>query len=145
MRNVFYLISSLVILNACTTVSSDNASKYRSELNGLEEMSFEYIESQWGKPDYELPTRSGKVLKYQQILGVDVDPVDASKSERLCTIRLELDKESIVTAWSYEECVDLKTGKAVEPNLRMPEVPAAPSIDTSSPIFDEASDESFSG
>lgn len=142
MRKAMLFFGLMLAGGGC--VSSGSQDNYRLELNGLEEMSFGYIADKWGKPDYDLPTRSGRVVKYVDILGYDTDPVEGLKKERLCTIRLELDREGIVSDWSYESCRDKKTGESVEPNLRLPEIPEAPQIDTSSPIFDQAESEKFS-
>lgn len=98
---MFRTILALIILPACVSSSSSA----RQEILGLEEMSFEYIQTQWGEPDYNLPRRAGRTVKFEKIQTSDQDPVTGHVTERVCTIRLDIDREGLVEKWDYESCV----------------------------------------
>jgi hypothetical protein len=97
-------ILALIMLSACVSSSSSSG---RQEILGLEEMSLEYIQMQWGNPDYKLPRRTGQTVKFEKILTRDQDPVTGHVTEQLCTIRLDIDREGLVEQWDYETCVEL--------------------------------------
>ncbi|MFW7379970.1 MAG: hypothetical protein ACOH5I_14245 [Oligoflexus sp.] len=97
------LLVASIFCASCVTSSSKSE---RQEISGLEEMSLEYIETQWGKPDYNLPTRKGRTVKFEKINTRDVDPVSNYVTERICIIRLEIDQEGLVEQWDYESCVN---------------------------------------
>jgi hypothetical protein len=96
------------LLSACVTSSSTSG---RQEITGLEEMSLEYIQGQWGEPDYSLPKRTGRTVKFEKIYTRDEDPVSNMVTERICIIRLEIDKDGLVEQWDYESCVDRNPSK----------------------------------
>lgn len=97
------------LLPACVTSSSRS---HRQEILGLEEMSLEYIQMQWGEPDYDLPRRTGRTVKFEKIHTRDEDPVSNEVTERVCVIRLEIDKDGLVEKWDYEACVDKNPNKS---------------------------------
>jgi len=107
------------LLPACVTSLSKS---YRQEITGLEEMSLEYIEIQWGAPDYNLPKRNGRTVKFENIFTRDEDPVSSLVTERICVIRLEIDKDGLVEKWDYESCVNKNPAKGQSKTVIVPEV-----------------------
>lgn len=102
-------LSSAVLLvgclaAACTTVPGIGSSNERREIVGLEEMSLEYIESNWGTPDSNTPHGEGRTARYKSIRTETEDPISGNVDVKQCDIRLELNNKMIVTSWEYESC-----------------------------------------
>ena len=83
-------VVTLFLMMSCATGSGDD---YRKEISGLTDMSIEYIEGQWGKPDYNLPKTKGRTVKFNKVLYIDTDPVTEVSTRKLCTVRLQLTKK----------------------------------------------------
>lgn len=81
--------------------------EYRREISGLTEMSADYITTQWGEPDYILPTTSGRTIKFERVLFDEQDPITDEIIKQVCTVSLNIDKESIVQDWNQESCLIL--------------------------------------
>jgi hypothetical protein len=97
------ILGLIGLLSAC--VSSDADQPKRQEMTGLKNMSLEYIQTQWGEPDYNLPRTTGRTVKFEGIESRDEDPVTGDVTVQTCRIRLDIDKEGLVDKWEYEECV----------------------------------------
>ncbi|NRA67579.1 MAG: hypothetical protein HRU19_24070 [Pseudobacteriovorax sp.] len=94
---------------ACETVPE---AKYRPEISGLTDMSFEFIKGKWGEPDYNLPKTSGRTVRFKDILVLEQEPLSETVIKKVCTSELQLDKEGLVRDWSYLDCRGLdKSGK----------------------------------
>lgn len=95
--------AALIVLalgSACVTVPEV---QYRQEIPGLTQMSLSYIYKLWGQPDFRLPKSKETSLKYKNI------EVNSENFEprTICTVELTCDKELIVTAWRYTNCVQV--------------------------------------
>ena len=103
------LALALLLLNSCTTTSSTDvlavsSGHERKEMTGLEDMSLEYIKSEWGEPDTDEAKGDGRVVRYKNIKSQDLEAVEGDSNVKYCLIRLDLNKALLVTAWEYESC-----------------------------------------
>lgn len=106
-----YGFTSLCILMACTHTAEAPPSALpqvepdgRQEMTGLEDMSVEYIESVWGKPDAEQAAPKGKTLLFKDIHTKDSDPLLNKVEQKRCDIRLLIGPDDVVSSWTYENC-----------------------------------------
>ena len=107
----------LFLTAACTTLSSPDSSSpkedggpksalgVRNEIDGLEDISFEYVESTWGVADAVTNgPGGGKTVVFKNIHATAEDP-DADKPvHKLCDIELKVDAEGTVVNWDYKTC-----------------------------------------
>lgn len=70
-------------------------------------MSLEYIETKWGKPEFNLPKTKGRLVKFTEVLVKEEEPVSGSIAKKLCIAELQLDKAGLVKDWNYTKCRDL--------------------------------------
>ncbi len=105
------LFAALIALNACATGSgggeggkSSADEGGRKEIVGLEEMSIEYIETLWGKPDSVTPTATGKTVRFKNIRAEDEDPINDKVVVKYCDVRLDVNAKQLVQSWQYETC-----------------------------------------
>ena len=103
------LLIPLVLVVSCASTGggrsgSDMDSGGRKEINGLEEMSLEYIETLWGAPDTSIPAGAGKTVRFKNIRAEDEDPITEKVSIKFCDIRLEVNEKQLVQSWQYEIC-----------------------------------------
>ena len=97
-------VTTFIFAAACTTTPEE---KYRNEISGLTDMSLDYIESQWGKPEFNLPKTNGRLVKFAEVLVDEEEPVTEQVTKKLCTAELQLTKDGLVEDWSYTKCRDL--------------------------------------
>lgn len=93
---------------SCVTTNSNSQKAPREEIIGLEGMSVEFIQAQWGEPDAKFPLAAGQSLKYNNVFVKDEDPFTGENADRNCVIKLEVDAEGLVADWDYEACQSIK-------------------------------------
>ncbi len=103
------LVGIFLLLTSCTTTAANDvlavsSGKERKEMTGLEDMSLEYIKAQWGEPDADVAKGDGRVIHYKNIKSQDLDAVEGDSNVKSCLIRLDLNKDLLVTGWEYESC-----------------------------------------
>ena len=116
------ILAILILTAACTTLSSpQNGTKAedgsdeggrgaanparRNEIDGLEDIAYEYVESTWGKPDTTTSESSGaKVAIFKNIHTTAEDPDSDKPIHKLCDIELKVDAEGTVVDWDYKSC-----------------------------------------
>lgn len=101
------LLSAPLLMTACATGSGSGGiagSDGRREIVGLEEMSLEYIETLWGKPDQNIPAGKGRTVRFKDIRTEDENPITGAVAVKFCDIRLEVNEKQLVQTWLYETC-----------------------------------------
>ncbi len=104
---MWILLTAAVFLSSCTTLSSDSApaAANRQEIVGLIDMAYEYVEQEWGKPDYDLPKTNGRTVKFEGVKTVDTDLETGGSVVKLCRVKLDINQEGLIENWDYEDCV----------------------------------------
>lgn len=102
-------IAFVVLASACTTTSGGGAAGRtadgeRKEIIGLEEMSLEYIQTLWGKPEQNLPAGEGRTVRFKSIRTETEDPITEKVEIKHCDVLLNIDKRQLVSKWQYESC-----------------------------------------
>lgn len=102
------LIILVGLATACSTTSGGipgvNADGERREIVGLEEMSLEYIQSLWGKPDQNVPAGDGRTVRFKDIRTENEDPITEKVEVKYCDVLLDIDSRQLVKKWQYESC-----------------------------------------
>ncbi|MBC7532500.1 MAG: hypothetical protein H7318_13075 [Oligoflexus sp.] len=103
------LIALLTLASACSTTSGGGGAGRtedgeRKEIVALEEMSLEYIQTLWGKPDQNLPAGDGRTVRFKSIRTETEDPITEKVEIKHCDVLLHVDKRQLVSKWQYESC-----------------------------------------
>ncbi len=102
------LIATIASISACSTLSSGGlglgAANERKEIVALEEMSLEYIQSLWGKPEVNIPAGEGRTVRFKNIRTEIEDPISEKVQVKYCDVRLDINKRQLVQKWEYETC-----------------------------------------
>lgn len=105
---VALLMAMIALASACTTTGGDGAGRTadgeRKEIIGLEEMSLEYIQTLWGKPEQNLPAGDGRTVRFKSIRTETEDPITEKVQIKHCDVLLNIDKRQLVSKWQYESC-----------------------------------------
>jgi len=107
MKALLLITAAFVSTTGCSTTPTGggpSGSDARREIVALEEMSLEYIETIWGKPDVNIPAGDGRTVRYKNIHTENEDPMSNKVEVKYCDVRLDIDKRQLVQKWQYETC-----------------------------------------
>jgi hypothetical protein len=136
-RFIFTGLFSLLFLSC---VSTSSQKELREEIVGLDGMAVEFIKTQWGEPDSQVPSADGQRLAYEGIFIKDEDPFTGENADRFCEVKLKVDAEGLVTDWSYEACefVNKEKKEQVAEGVSLDPEPTDGELEQSDPSADAA-------